>query len=391
MLASLFSVRMLGLFMILPVFSLYAEGLQAVTPFLIGVAMGAYGFTQALLQIPFGMLSDHFGRKPVIVVGLLLFAIGSVIAANADSIFTVIIGRAIQGSGAIAAVVMALAADLTRPTQRTKAMATIGMSIGASFLLALVLGPILEPLIGVPGIFWMTAVLALLGLLLVVFFIPQPLQTSFHHDVQTVPAQFHTIFRNHRLMQLNISIFVLHTILTASFVVLPLVFRDNIGIMTHNLWQIYLPVLLLSVVFMIPFIILAERRWMQPIFKGAIISLGLAEFGLIWFSQSLAGIIVCLLLFFTAFNLMEACLPSLLSKLAPSQNKGTAMGIYSSFQFIGAFLGGTIGGTIYGAFSLQAVFIFTFGMVTLWLLGITAMGSTAHLQNLKHDSPKSTR
>ncbi|MES9889391.1 MAG: MFS transporter, partial [Candidatus Sedimenticola sp. 6PFRAG1] len=229
-LAGIFSLRMMGLFMILPVFALYAEQLQGVTPLLIGVAIGAYGLTQALLQIPFGMLSDHIGRKPVIIGGLLIFALGSVVAAMADSIWGVILGRALQGSGAIAAAVMALAADLTREQNRTKAMAVIGLSIGMAFAVSLVLGPILNAVIGVPGIFWLTAVLAISGIGIVLKLVPDPRESHFHRDTEPVPSMFGKVLRDTNLLRLDFGIFVLHMILTATFIAMPLALRDAAGL-----------------------------------------------------------------------------------------------------------------------------------------------------------------
>jgi len=237
-LAGIYSLRMLGLFLILPVFALYAVDLEGVTPMLIGVAIGAYGLTQALLQIPFGMLSDRIGRKPVIVGGLIIFAIGSVVAALSDSIYGVIAGRALQGSGAIAAAVMALAADLTREEQRTKIMAMIGMSIGASFTLALVLGPIFNEWIGVSGIFWMTAVLALVGVYVALYLVPQPKKCQRHRDAEPVAGQFARVLSNPSLLRLDYGILTLHITITSVFLVMPLVLRDNLGIESASHWHV---------------------------------------------------------------------------------------------------------------------------------------------------------
>lgn len=378
-LASIFATRMLGLFMILPVFALYAEGLVGVTPVLIGVAIGIYGLTQALLQIPFGMLSDHLGRKPVIAGGLIIFALGSVVAALSTTIEGVIIGRALQGAGAIAAAVMALIADLTREEHRTKAMAVIGATIGFSFLAAMVAGPIVNTWIGVPGIFWLTAGLAVLGIIILFLVVPHPEHLSFHRDAEVEPSRFHEVLGNSQLLRLDLGIFVLHMVLTASFVALPLVLRDS-GFAPGSHWMLYLPVMTLAMAAMVPFIIIAEKkRRMKQILVGAIVALVLSELVLIPLHGSMIAVALLLWLFFTAFNLLEASLPSLVAKTAPAQNKGTAMGIYSSSQFVGAFVGGIAGGWFYGQAGAVAVFGFCAAMLTLWLVAAITMRQPRYL------------
>ena len=378
--ASIYALRMLGLFMILPVFALYAEELDGVTPALAGLAIGIYGMTQALLQIPFGLVSDRIGRKPVIVFGLLVFAAGSVLAALADSIFIVILGRALQGAGAIAAAVMALTADLIREEHRVKAMAIIGMSIGASFALAMVLGPVLNSWIGVPGIFWLTALLALAGIAALVWVVPNPVISRVHRDAEPVPAQFAAVLRDSQLLRLDFGIFSLHLILTATFVVLPLALRDVAGLPAAQHWQLYLPVLLLSLLLMIPFIIQAERHQrMKPVFIGAILVVAAAELALSEFHAGVWSIAVALFVFYAAFNLLEAILPSLIAKLAPPDSKGTAMGFYSSSQFFGAFVGGAAGGWLHGRYGLGAVHLFCGLVALLWLAVAIGMKSPRHL------------
>ncbi len=378
--AGIYALRMLGLFMILPVFALYAEDLQGATPALAGLAIGIYGMTQALLQIPFGLVSDRIGRKPVIIFGLLVFAAGSVVAAGADSIAMVILGRMLQGAGAIAAAVMALTADLIREEHRVKAMAMIGMSIGASFALAMVLGPVLNTWIGVPGIFWLTAVLALAGVATVILIVPTPAISRLHRDAEAVPEQFVSVLRDAQLLRLDSGIFCLHLMLTATFVVLPLALRDQAGLAADQHWKLYLPVLVLSLPMAIPFILQAEKhRRMKQVFVGAIVFLMLAEAGLAWLHASVISIALLLFVFYTAFNLLEAILPSLIAKVAPADRKGTAMGVYSSSQFFGAFIGGAAGGWLHGRFGLGAVFLFCALVALAWLALAASMKSPRYL------------
>lgn len=378
-LAGIYAVRMLGMFMILPVFALYAEHLADVTPLLIGLAIGIYGLTQAVLQIPFGMASDRLGRKPVIAAGLLIFAVGSVVAALADSIHGVILGRALQGAGAVAAAVMALVADLTREEHRTKAMAFIGMSIGLSFVVAMVLGPLLNQWFGVPGIFWLTALLAVGGIGLLLFTVPNPVLTQRHPDAEPVAGQFGRILRDGQLLRLDLGILMLHLVLTASFVVVPLVLRD-VGFAPARHWLLYLPVMVLAITLAVPFIVVAERRRMlKQVLLGAIAVLVLALAGMGAWGDSLGRMALWLLLFFTAFNLLEATLPSLVSKFAPTDARGTAMGVYSSSQFTGAFLGGVAGGWFHQHHGPYSVFFFGAAMLGLWWLAALGMHQPRYL------------
>lgn len=367
-LASIYALRMLGLFLIMPVMSLFAEQMEGATPALVGLAIGIYGMTQAVLQIPFGLVSDRVGRKKIIIFGLLLFCLGSVIAALSTSIYGIVLGRAVQGSGAIAAPVMALLADLTQEMHRTKAMALIGASIGVSFGVAIAAGPVIAGVIGIHGLFWLIAVLSVLAILVLIFLVPQPRQSKKHRDAELVPATFFQVLKNVELLRLNYGIFILHAILTASFVVVPLLMRDA-GLLPAEHWKAYLPIFVASFAAIVPFVILAEKkRKMKAVFLGAIIVLMLSDFGLMQFSTSLFGVIGFLWLFFCGFNLLEATLPSLISKTAPGDLRGTAMGIYSTCQFLGAGIGGSLGGWCYGQYGAPVVFLLCALAALSWLL-----------------------
>jgi len=381
-LSSIYALRMLGLFMILPVLSLFAETLEGSTPLLIGLAISIYGLTQAILQIPFGLMSDRFGRKKIIVIGLILFASGSVVAALSTTIYGVLIGRALQGSGAIAAAIMALVADLTDEVHRTKAMAMIGASIGVSFGVAMTIGPIIAGFSGIQGIFWLTAIMSFLAVFVVLFVVPNPVKTKVHRDAEVDTAQFSKVLKNKDLLRLDYGIFILHLILTATFVIVPLLIRDA-GLASAEHWKVYLPVLTTSMAMIIPFVILAEKkRKMKAVFVGAVFTLVLADVGLFYFNGSLYGLIACLWVFFCGFNLLEATLPSLISKTAPGNLKGTAMGAYSSSQFFGAFLGGMTGGWIYGEYGASYVFLFCAVAASTWLLVALFMNPPKYLANL---------
>lgn len=381
-LAGIYALRMMGLFMILPVFSLYADRLDGATPALIGLAIGVYGLTQAMLQIPYGMISDRIGRKPVIITGLTVFAIGSVVAASSDSITGVILGRALQGAGAIAATVMALTADLTREENRVSAMTIIGMSIGLAFAASLVLGPILNNWIGVSGIFWLTAVLAVAAIVLVKWVVPTPIRSSFHRDAMTAPEQIRKVIKNAQLLRLDFGVFVLHLMLTASFVAVPLALRDYAALEAVKHWTVYLPVMLVSLSVMVPFVVIAEKkRRIKQVFGAAIMTLAIAEVVFMVMYDSLPGIVFSLFMFFIAFNVLEATLPSLVAKICSPDHKGTAMGMFSSSQFIGAFFGGVLGGWIYGQFGIQAVFGFCAALAVIWFMVAATMQSPRYLSS----------
>ena len=380
-LSGIYAVRMLGLFMIMPVFAIYAEDLEDVTPLLVGLAIGIYGLTQATLQVPLGMLSDRIGRKPVIVGGLLIFALGSVVAALSTTIEGVILGRAIQGSGAIAAAVMALAADLTREENRTKVMAVIGLSIGLAFSLALVAGPILHEWVGVEGIFWITAGLALVAIAIVVGLVPRPVSTRLRRDTGIVGSAIREIARDLELARLDFGVFVLHAVLTANFVVIPGIMRDQLGLPVVHHWWIYLPVLLVSFMLMLPFIIIGEkRRVMKPVVVGAVALLALSELSLAY-TGSVWTLTLSMLAFFGAFNLLEASLPSLVAKRSPPDKKGTAMGMFSTGQFLGAFVGGALGGELMGMGGATAVFWGGAALIGVWWLVAATMQPPRYLSS----------
>jgi len=377
--ALIYGIRMLGLFMILPVFSIYAENLADATPLLIGLALGIYGLTQGLLQIPFGMLSDKIGRKPVIAGGLVIFAIGSVIAAYADSMIGVIIGRAIQGAGAIAAALMALAADLSREEHRLKIMSMIGINIGVAFALAMVLGPVINAWLGIKGIFLITAVLALMGIVVLFKVVPKATSLSFHRDAQLVPSELSSIFTNTQLLRLDWGIFTLHAVLMAVFIAIPLML-EKAGLESLQHGWLYAPVFMVSIVLMVPFIIIAEaKRRMKQVFVGAIAVLTLSMLVILYGADNLSLIAVGLGLFFTAFNLLEASLPSLVAKISPADRKGTAMGVYSSSQFLGAFAGGVFGGWAFGAGGAMLLFWVCIILVATWLLLAATMKSPRYV------------
>lgn len=363
-LAGVYALRILGLFLIMPVFALYAADLKGSTPFLIGLALGAYGLTQVLLQIPFGFASDRLGRKPVIVAGLLVFALGSVIAASSESMTGIVIGRAIQGAGAIPAVLMALVADLTREEQRAKAMAAIGITIGAAFVSSMVLSPLLDRWVGVPGIFWLIALFALIAVALVTLAVPTPVRPR---GDGTTLAQFLQALRDPQLLSLNSGIFFLHLLLTALFVTLPLILVQA-GLPAAEHWSVYLAVMLVAVATMVPAIIwTSRRRKMRLGLIGAVVVLLLAQVALAAGQHSLAVLVVALWLFFAGFNYLEASLPSLVSRLAPIESRGATMGVYSSLQFLGAFLGGALGGWAFQGYGATGVFVLSIGILLLWL------------------------
>ena len=386
-LAGVFGLRLLGMFIILPVFALYAEQLRGGDDHtLIGLALGAYGLTQAVLQIPFGSLSDRWGRKKTIYLGLLIFAAGSFIAAVAQDIHVVILGRVIQGAGAISAAVMALAADLTRDEQRTKAMAIIGVTIGVAFALSMVGGPVLNRWIGVPGIFALTGLLALSAIALVHFVVPAPATVAAAGIARRV--RFAEILRHPQLLRLNYGIFMLSAVLMALWVVVPFELRAA-GLPGDSHWQIYLPVMVLSVVLMVPPMLISERLGRQKtVFLAAIGILLVAQLLLAGLWSSLWGLAGALLVFFTGFNYLEASLPSMISRTAPPEARGAAVGVYSSAQFLGSFVGAWAGGAISQHLGFSSVFVFCAALTLSWLIVAVGMQGLPGLRTRTYPVPK---
>ena len=375
-LASVYSMRMLGLFMVLPVFALLGPELVGATPALVGMAIGVYGLSQACLQVPFGAMSDRLGRKRLIYLGLVIFAIGSLVAGASDHIIGVILGRALQGAGAIASVLMALVSDLTRAEQRTKAMASIGVTIGLSFSLSLILGPLLSEFAGLSGLFYLTAVLALVAIVIVWKLVPDP--PAMVTEGEHLPARkmLGQVLRDQRLLRLDFGIFALHLALTALFIQVPVMLSGRLGLVVNDMWWFYLTVMVTSFFAMVPFIILGEKkRRMKAVLCGAVALLVLASMALWQWAVTLTAAWFGLFFFFMAFNLLEASLPSLISKESPAGAKGTAMGVYSTSQFFGAFLGGAVGGAMAGWAGADGVFGLMVLVLLAWLVVAGTMAS----------------
>ena len=363
------AIRMLGLFMLFPVMSVYAGDYESATPFLIGMAIGIYGLTQAIFQIPFGYLSDRFGRKPILLIGLLVFLLGSILAANTSNIIIVVIGRAFQGGGAISAVLMAFLADSISEENRAKANAFVGFQIGVAFMLSLLIGPIISSRVGLSGLFWVIALLSLIAMLIVFSLKHTKSITYYKLSLKAFKENF-----TKELLALDFSIFSLHLILAAGFIVMPLLIMENQIVSMLDNWQLYLPAVLLSFLGMIPLIIISEKfKKTKYILLISILLLIVSQ--IIFFSLNLnfKVFLITLSIFFVAFNTVEALLPSLLSRTASSSKRGLAMGIFSTSQFLGTFIGGAIGGFIYDIYNLNSVFLFTIFVAIIWWLLILFM------------------
>lgn len=381
-LASIFGLRMLGLFMILPVFAIYATQFTGVTPLRIGIALGIYGLTQALFQLPFGICSDKFGRKPVIIFGLLLFCLGSVIAALSESIDGVILGRFLQGMGAIGSAIMALAADLSAQSWRSRAMALIGITIGFAFALAFILGPILTDLFsGIKGLFWLTAVLSLVCIAILLLFVPLTKIEDKHDKYKVMPdkssrsiASILTILiKDKKLMALNLGVLVIHASLTALFLKIPSLV-ENLGFSRGDSWHIYTPILLLACFGTVPMLYSLDKlsvkpaKYLKVLILTTILALPIAESLLLFFQSNIIIFFLALCLFFIAFNVFEAGLPSLITQYVGPDLRGSAMGLYSSLQFLGLFLGGLLGGLVDSHFGLNAVVVLCFLLALFWFI-----------------------
>lgn len=363
--AFMIALRMYGLFLILPVFSVYASDINHATPFLIGLAIGVYGLTQALLQIPMGFLSDIWGRKNVIALGLSLFIIGSVIAALANDIYVIVIGRLIQGMGAIAATGMALIADVSRPEQRGKMMAIVGSSIGISFMLAFITGPVLASLFGISGLFWFTAILAVMALLVLIFIVKEPKKLAVR-DYQ-FKELIHCI-RQPSLLMMDFGVFALHASMTALFLVLPLTLVNQFDLALGDHWLIYLPVLLISIALMVPLIIVQEKRKVHmQMMSIAFLMLSINVFLLNQSQHYMWLLALSLIIYFGLFNYLEASMPSALSKIAVEKYRGAAMGVFASSEFIGAFVGGAVGGYL---MSLNEKYVLSASSLLLFMVAV---------------------
>lgn len=369
-LSGVYALRMLGMFLVLPVLALYAATLPGAenNKALIGLAMGIYGLTQALLQLPMGMASDKFGRKKVIYIGLIIFAAGSFMAAVADSLTMLVVARALQGAGAVSAAVTALLADLTRDEVRTRAMAMIGLSIGLTFSVSLVLAPMISAWIGVQGLFALTGILTLISIGVVAWLTPNPEQSRVHDDAQAQPGRVAEVLKNRQLLSLDFGIFALHAAQMALFTTLPFA-MEALGLLKTQHWRVYLPATIIGLVLMVPLIIVGEtRNKLKQVFIFGIACIASAQIALMFGLNSIWLITTFMIIYFIGFNVLEASLPSMVSKIAPSDLKGTAMGVYNTMQSIGLFVGGTIGGVLFQNYGFNGVFAFCSALMLVWLL-----------------------
>lgn len=380
-LSAIFALRLLGLFLLLPVLSVYAHGLAGATPFLAGLAVGAYGLSQTVLQVPVGILSDRFGRKPVIAAGLLIYAAGCVAAAKSSTIGGLIAGRLIQGSGSIAAVVLAMVADVTRDEVRTRAMAIVGMSIGLSFTLGFIFGPILAAHYGVNSIFWLIACFDLAALAYMAAVIPEP---AHHKRSEASLAHVATVLKDRNLAALDLLMFILHVGMTSVFVVTPFFLAAHF--LKHDLWKVYGPMILLGGGVMLPAMFWAEtRKKLQELLFLGILVAGGGFFLLAAGDQGTAFLVGGLIVYFIGFNLIEPALPSLVSRFAPLSLRGTALGVFNMSQYMGAFCGGAVGGLFLGRHPFW-LYPFLILLCIPWAWAASRLDNPRHLRDARFDT-----
>ncbi|RDV25540.1 MFS transporter [Alteromonas aestuariivivens] len=380
-LALVYVLRMLGLFMVMPVLALSAMEYPDYSPLMVGLAIGGYGLTQATLQIPMGMLSDKWGRKPVILLGLSVFALGSFIAAQADSMVWMVVGRILQGAGAIAGAIMALATDVSRESQRAKVMAIIGIAIGFSFYIAVLLGPILAEQWGLAGIFAITGILALLCMPLVQWAVPSVKGLASGDTLPDI-ALVGELILSSQLWRLNVSVMLLHMMITLLFVQLPVTLMHfNMSLESH--WMLYLPVLAASVAGLVVMMAMARGRVPKSLLNSAIVMMAIAFALLATQGETRWVVVTAVILFFTGFNYLEASFPALVSSIAPAGRKGTAMGIYASFQFFGAFLGGLLSGLVTDLWSADRAYLLGAAGASVWLILFMGFREVARIKRIQ--------
>lgn len=385
-LSGVYALRMLGMFLVLPVLAMYAASLPDAedNKTLVGLAMGIYGLTQALLQLPLGIASDKFGRKKTIYAGLVVFAAGSFLAAAADTLPLLVAARAIQGAGAVSAAVTALLADLTRDGVRTRAMAMIGLSIGLTFSVSLVVAPMIADVVGVRGLFLLTGILTVASIGVVAFMTPDPEFSKLHEDTQAQPARIGEVLKNRQLLNLDFGIFALHAAQMALFTALPFA-MTQLGLEKIQHWKVYLPSTVAGLVVMVPLIIIGEtRNRLKQVFILGIVCIAAAQIGLLSGMHSIWLITVYLIVYFIGFNVLEASLPSMVSKIAPSDLKGTAMGVYNTMQSVGLFAGGAAGGLLFQKYGFVGVFAFCSTLMLLWLVLAVLSPAPKPVKNLSY-------